>query len=182
MNFKNSQYGFAISALGVNQAMIEAEVFGDLEQVKIVGDYTGGQMWAGAGISRGLLAVVLPLTVTKIATNSFAIDSLKRVERTSQITLINPSAFTGAQELESIDLRGVKTLGGNAFERCAKLETIQLPQVETIGKECFKGDLKAEIYLNENVQSVGEDAFIGIKHLYYNGSLPGAPWGATAWN
>lgn len=180
--FKDSQYGFAISALGDNQVMVEAEVFADLEQVKIVGDYVGGDMWNGVGITRGLLAIVLPLKVKKISTYSFSTDTLKKIERTSQITLINAFAFTGAAGLESIDLSNVRTIGGNAFEGCAKLETIQLPKVETIGNECFKDAVKAEIYLNENVQSVGTDAFNGIKHLYYNGNLPGAPWGALAWN
>lgn len=91
--------------------------------------------------------------------------------------------FAEHHSLEHITLPGALTsIGEYAFADCTSLQSVTIPQgVTSIGESAFADCTALTAYLPQDVQTVDSYAFNGIKTLYYEGSLEGAPWGATEW-
>lgn len=187
--FKDSQFGFAISALQPNQALF---IFDQYAQDTFDASSGEGKLLMTLGESEGYSVSAIPFYVKEIylpkktttieAGAAQTQTSLVLVERTENVTAVKEGAFAGCEKLKSINLNSVIRFGAGALAGCVALETVNLPNVETVDEEAFIDCINAEITLNDNVQSVGAGAFTNVKHLYYHGSLEGAPWGALAWN
>ena len=76
----------------------------------------------------------------------------------------------------------VETIGDQAFYGCSGLKTIKLHDIKKIGWGAFLDCNELTVHLPSTVEEVQDNAFEEIKHLYYDGNLPGAPWGAQTWN
>lgn len=185
--FKDSQHGFAISRLAPNQGMfIMGESYfptGTATESRIV--YTSEEeatteLMSSLGMVREFYA---PTTLKRISAAAFMQQPLlEKVVLSDALTYIGDSAFVDCPNLAQINLNKVEFIGEEAFVVDVALREVHLDSAKTILGGAFAGCTNLVVYLNDNVEEVGESAFAEVAHLYYNGSLPGAPWGATAWN
>lgn len=186
--FKNSQYGFAISALQPNQGMVKlGESYfpmGTASESVVVYTCDEEEM-PGVMSSLGMVTeFVAPSTLKAINGGVFAQQNhLKKVVLPSSVKSIYGEAFAECSELNDINLNAVEEIHEAAFVLCTSLAQVHLDSVKIIGSSAFSECSNLTVYLNDNVEEVQDaNAFVGIAHLYYHGSLEGAPWGATAWN
>ena len=113
-----------------------------------------------------LTSVTIPNTVTTIKTYAFGnCNSLEAVEIPSSVTEIEGYAFEGCEALSSLTLNeGIVTIGRFAFAECAELTSVEIPSTIT---------------------SLASDAFDSCSNITTiivhkaEGSITGAPWGAT---
>lgn len=189
---KNSQYGFAISKLGPNQIMLIAEE----PQLSIYDESTAEGVLVLTLSGEGPLALnyimqnfgmiktaVLSERTEEIGGEVFAGQNRMTVcDGTSNVKSIGNASFAECSSMENIDLSNVETIDDSAFVGCLSLRKVNLPKVKSISNRAFESCTNAEITLNDNVEFVDDGVFEGIAHLYYHGSLEGAPWGALAWN
>lgn len=127
----------------------------------VVGTHAG----AFQGATR-LTSVDLPSTLTTINSNTFYnCTGLTEVELPAGLTTIGSLSFKGCTSLTSIDIpNSVTSIGGNAFEGCTGLTSVEIPS---------------------SVTSIGNTAFDNCTNLTAitinkaEGSITGAPWGAT---
>ena len=139
-------------------------------------------MLAGTNVTE----VVLPLSVTEIADNTFAHSALKSFEIPDRITIVGDYAFAGAKSLETVVVTGTPTFGTGTFTDCTALRNFTASKgiaaipdrmfrnctlvtsvpakVSTIGAEAFRGSGLKSVNLNE-VASVGDYAFAEIPTL-----------------
>ena len=113
-----------------------------------------------------LTSVTIPNTVTKINMYAFgSCNSLQSVEIPSSVIEIEGYAFEGCEVLSSLTLNeGIVTIGRFAFCECAELTSVEIPStVTSLASDAFDSC--------SNITSI-------IVHKA-QGSLNGAPWGAT---
>lgn len=133
--------------------------------------------------------VVIPseidgLPVTEINTFAFAnCSNLQTVKLPDSVREIGPSAFEGCKALESIEMKGVisigdkafyqcvlladivysdalKSIGSNAFRICKLTETLDLSSVEKLGKNVFAGNRTIKkVILNDNLTVLEDGVF-----------------------
>ena len=128
--------------------------------------------------------ITLPGALTSIGEYAFAdCTSLQSVTIPQGVTSIGAYAFQDCTSLQSVTIpQGVTSIGESAFADCTSLQSVTIPQgVTSIGESAFADCTALTAYLPQDVQTVDSYAFNGIKTLYYEGSLEGAPWGATEW-
>ena len=104
------------------------------------------------------------------------------------VTSIGAWAFGRCSGLTNISIpNSVTSIGEYAFESCSNLTSITLPNsVTSIGQNAFKDCFSlTSISIPNSVTSIGEYAFEGCESLTSisvdaaEGSIEGAPWGAT---
>lgn len=80
---------------------------------------------------------------------------------------------------------GVTDIGANAFNANVSGKTNYQyfsfsHNLKSIGKEAFKGQLYIyKLHIPNSVTYIGANAFNAVGTLYYSGSAPGSPWGAS---
>ena len=81
-----------------------------------------------------------PSGIDTIYENTFyRCSSLKEVTNTSHICCIEDNAFGDCGSLPTLDISGLKSIGGSAFSNCSNLGDIDLSKVERIGGSAFFG-------------------------------------------
>lgn len=112
-------------------------------------------------------------------------NSIKIAYLASTIEVLGGEVFSGRSVMTEIHMPAqLKVVGNSALAGCEKLEKMELPEgVERIEELAFAGCVAMEeIRIPDSVTEIGQDAFADVKHIYYNGTATGAPWGALAMN
>ena len=156
-----------------------------------------------------LQSIVLPDGITSISDGLLAgCTSLTSVNIPDGVTYIGGAAFDGCRSLSSLTFPdSLKTIARYAFSGCSGLSTIELPDTLTninegafqhcTGLTSFKvpsGVSYLDSYtfnectnlsnlvIPDTVTAIERYALINVKHVYYNGTATGSPWGAKAVN
>lgn len=141
------------------------------------GAFTDCKQLKTATISKG---------ITSISNSLFSgCNMLENVNIADSVTSIGTSAFRNCSSLTSITIpNSVTNISENAFFNCKGLTSVTLSEmVQIIGRQAFCWDENIEeINVPNDVQSIGQFAFYNVKHITYNGTLSGSPWGAKAIN
>ena len=94
--------------------------------------------------------------------------------------------FAACTSLTVADLPACQTIGPYTFSGCSALFSVYCPEVQVIGKNAFAScTALATIDLPSSVASIDSTAFTGCRNLLTininkpQGSISGAPWGAT---
>lgn len=140
-------------------------------------------------------SVTIPDTATAIGASAFSNwDSLSEVKLPNTITSIGDNAFAECPSLVSITIPGsVESLGDYVFAcdggNKAALEsvTFETPSsLTSIGVQAFEGQWHLpSITIPSSVETIGENCFTGMDALETitinkpEGSIEGAPWGAS---
>ena len=104
------------------------------------------------------------------------------------ITAIRAYQFYNCSTLSAIILpTGLVSVGNNAFDGCSGLNAIQFPaEIDTVGAKAFANCMSLQsARFNGTPTSIASDAFTGCTKLttiivpWTEGSVSGAPWGAT---
>lgn len=78
-------------------------------------------------------------------------------------------ALLGALNIQSAELKGVKSIDDNVLQNNQSISTLILGSVETISAEAFKNCKSLEkISIPETILSIGDKAFDGCKLIEYN--------------
>lgn len=96
---------------------------------------------------------------------------------------IGPFAFYMQNGLKSITLpNNLSYISMCAFKDCAELMDVKLPlSIKKIGFGAFAGCVGlSDVLIPTNTTCIEEMAFESVEHIWYSGTLEGAPWGA--WN
>ncbi len=125
-------------------------------------------VFAGAGVRK----VVVPDGVKKISHFAFLkntqLDSVKINPATSQITVIEPSAFNGCSALVSCPLpEGIQEVGAYAFDGCSKLAKTSIPQAATVINPYQYRNCSSltELTIPATVDEIGQNAFYGCSKI-----------------
>ncbi len=133
-----------------------------------------------------LESITIPNSVTSIGNGAFTnCKSLKSIAIPDNVTSIGKNAFGSCNSLESVMIsNSVTNIDAGAFQLCTSLKTVTiLDGVTSIGASAFwKCSSLESITIPNSVTNIGGEAFLKVKHIYYNGSASGAPWGALAIN
>lgn len=124
-----------------------------------------------------------PLTLKSIIGAGFGQQAhLEKVVLSDSVKQIGGEAFVECGVLNEINLNMVEEIQEAAFAACTSLTEVHLDSVLSVMANAFAECPILTVYLNDNVEEIVDGAFANIQHLYYHGNLPGAPWGAQAWN
>ena len=143
----------------------------------------------------------------KIISHCFYVNKNIRSVYSEQTKYVEGAAFQNCSSLESINLKGVLTIGSDAF-RTISLKNVNLPSVTNIGWSVFEGDVSlSEVNIPNavslgsfafksctslqticlpSVKNIGSNCFAGCNSLtdiYLSdneSSYSGAPWGAPS--
>lgn len=104
-----------------------------------------------------------------------------------RVTSIGNRAFYNCKNLKSVVMpEGITSIGNYAFAGSASsmnLESVIIPNsVIEIRDGAFSFNLFLNVVVPDSVIEIGEKAFDWVKHIYYNGTATGSPWGAKAMN
>ena len=98
------------------------------------------------------------------------------------VTTIGNCAFKSCCFFNKLKIgTGIETIPQYAFSGCAKLEELEFKEttnIKTIGDNAFDSCAALVCTIPDQVTSIGTEAFQSVKHIYYNGSAKGKPWGA----
>lgn len=155
-----------------------------------------------------LTSVSIPDTVYYLGDNAFiGCSNLKKVKLSKNLPCINETTFKDCTRLTSIKIAGniasikngafsdctnlkkvsisssLASIEVNAFANCKKLTSINLPNsLTSIGNYAFSNCTKLTLKVPSTTSSIDSAAFYQVKHVYYNGTAYGNPWGARAYN
>lgn len=73
--------------------------------------------------------------LTEMERRAFAYSGIKKAEFSSSLINIPEEAFIGCENLSSVNLASVKTIGNSAFNSCVKLASLNLPETLTTASE-----------------------------------------------
>lgn len=152
--------------------------------------------YGGAGL---VTSVVIPDTVTKIGSNTFAnCSNITSITLPARLKEIGEAAFDGCSFTSVTLPEGVKSIGRAAFRNCKSLESINIPEsVESIGESAFYECEKLQsiaipgsvetirqwtfsncrsltsVTLGEGIREIGESAFqsSGVTSITIPGSM-----------
>ncbi len=134
----------------------------------------------------GLTSVTIPNSVTSIGEYAFSgCSGLTSVTIPNSVTSIGRSAFSDCSGLTSVTIpNSVTSIGDYAFRGCSGLTSVTIPNsVTSIGNYAFDGcSGLTSVTIPNSVTSIGRSAFYGVRHIIYNGSATGSPWGAYSIN
>ncbi|MBR3938887.1 MAG: leucine-rich repeat domain-containing protein, partial [Bacteroidales bacterium] len=156
---------------------------------------TGSNTAKVADCSTSTTSVVIPSTVTYQGT-TYSVTSigyeafyncrgLTSVTIPNSVTSIGNYAFSGCSGLTSVTIpNSVTSIGECAFEGCSGLTSVTIPNsVTSIGSFAFGGcSGLTSVIIPNSVTSIGWYAFYLVKHIIYNGTATGSPWGALSVN
>ncbi len=128
----------------------------------------------------------IPNSVTSIGDYAFTYCSgLTSVTIPNSVTSIDGWAFESCSGLTSVTIpNSVTSIDSYAFSGCSGLTSVTIPNsVTSIGYGTFSGcSGLTSVTIPNSVTSIGYDAFYGVRHINYNGSATGSPWGAYSIN
>ncbi len=106
--------------------------------------------------------IVLPESVKIIEDGAFAFSNVTRVIITGKLEKIGNYAFSGCQQLTSINLpESLTSLGSECFNNCSQLKEVNLYSISEIPEYCFKGCSNLRyVKIGETVKEIGEKAFL----------------------
>lgn len=81
------------------------------------------------------------------------------------VTTVNQYAFTGQNNLQSVNLNSVVTVGDHAFTNCINLKTTTMDSVRTIEKQAFYNCSSLSSVNLSQVDTIGDQAFYGCASL-----------------
>ena len=117
-----------------------------------------------------LLTVTLPASVKTIknatltASPFYGCNELTTVIMPG-VTSIGNSAFYKCENLSSVDMPSVTSIGKSAFGFCDALTSVDMPNVETIGESAFEYCEALTSVDMPNVETIGESAFLECVNL-----------------
>lgn len=134
-----------------------------------------------------LTKVEMSPSITSIGSNAFGYcNKLESVTFSPNITLIDNKAFQQCWKFSSpIVLPNVTTINDYAFNRCDYAPYVILPKVKQIKSNAFlASDDITFIRIGNQITQIGSSAFgiFNLTDIYIDkeeGSVSGAPWGAT---
>ena len=133
----------------------------------------------------GIENINIPENVENINMQCFSnCQSLKSVNIENPDTIINDRAFNYCINLVDINLpQNLTIINNNVFSYCESLENIIIPSsVTEIGSYAFSDCTKLDITIPDTVTSIDATSFNDVKHITYNGTATGSPWGAKSVN
>ena len=136
------------------------------EGVEAIGDYA---FYKGA-----LSAVVLPDSLTRIASSAFAESDITQITFGKGLTNIGGdddafNVFADCKCLASIVIpNNITVLDKDAFSRCSNLTKVVLPNtLRKIGNNVFEGCILENTIIPKSVKTVGYAAFTGARSLIF---------------
>ncbi len=131
----------------------------NLSKVTVLGDeLDGGLLAYSSGVQ---LVLTQPV---KSGTYYFANSTIESVEFKQGTTDIG--SFKDCLTIKSVVLpSSVKTIADSTFENCQNLSTINLENIKSIGAKAFKGTAIETLTLPEGLESIGNAAFSSMSKL-----------------
>lgn len=133
-----------------------------------------------------LQSVEMPDSVSRIGMYAFDhCSNLSTVTIPNSLTILEDSVFSNCESLVSVTIPdGVTTIEDGVFYYCKGLTSITIPDsVTSIGRDVFNYCTGvSNIDVPSSVTTIAPTAFRNVKHITYNGSASGSPWGALAVN
>jgi len=129
-----------------------------------------------------LTTVDIPESVVKIGNGAFwGCEKMTSVTIPGSVTEIGNSAFRSCDILKYVALTpGLTRIGISAFSDCVELSSVKIPEgVTELGDGAFLA-CNGPILLPNSVETIGGRTFEGVNQIYYNGTVNGSPWGASA--
>lgn len=150
---------------------------------------SGDDRTLAALIDRSITSINIPSPVVNVGINAFtSCTELTSITFSSTVENISYNAFQGCTSLTSIIIPStIKTIGNNAFQGCDSLTSITLSNgLESISNRAFYlCTALTNITIPSTVTTIGNNTFQGCTSLTSitinkpQGSISGAPWGAT---
>ena len=129
-----------------------------------------------------MTSILLPSSIKSIGEGAFKnCISLESVIFPEYITTIENECFEGCTSLVVLIIPGyVESIGYRSFADCDNLKEVQLTgAINSISDEAFYNcNALMNTYIPEYVESIGVNAFFNVKHVIYDGTATGSPWGA----
>lgn len=120
-----------------------------------------------------LKEVILPATLTSIASSAFYYCTRLEKVTASGITSINGSAFEGCSKLTDLDISNVTAIGSEAFYNCNNFNPATLSaELNSLGSYAFYNSGITEVSIPEKVTIINSYAFSSCKQLQ-KVTLPG---------
>ena len=167
---------------------ITSGTFGDctyITSVTIPNSVTSIGYRAFRGCS-GLTSVTIPNSVTSIGNAAFyGCSNLDSVTIPNSVTSIGNRAFYSCSSLTSINIPdSVTSIGEYTFYYCSNLTSVTIPNSVTSIEEYafYNCSSLTSVNIPNSVTSIGRAAFYNVKHIFYNGTASGRPWGALSIN
>lgn len=131
--------------------------------------------------------VVLPGGLTKIRASAFRQHGLMTsVSGLDDVTVVDSYAFADCKALTGISLPKVNNIVSRAFYACTALASVYMPKVTRIQSQVFYNCTSlTSITFQSTPTLIDSTAFSGCTNLktinvpFAEGTVAGAPWGAT---
>ena len=110
--------------------------------------------------------VLFPHSLTRIGSGAFRnCKNIGKLELPASLQTLDKAAFAGSG-LRSIDISGVKELGGSIFAGCANLTEVKLPMLEQLPTSIFEScTALASIELPKSLKGIGNSSFKDCQNL-----------------